>query len=59
MEFIQELRVIDKDVPVIASSGYAENDVMSNPAKYGFCDSLVKPYLIEVLSAKAKACIKK
>ena len=59
MEFIKELRALDKDVPVIASSGYAENDAMSNPAKYGFCDSLVKPYLIEVLSAKVKACIKK
>ena len=59
MEFFKELRSLDKDVPVIASSGYAENDAMAHPAKYGFCDSLVKPYLIEVLSGKVKACIRK
>ena len=59
VEFLKDLREINKTVPVIASSGYAENDAMSNPAKYGFCDSLVKPYLIETLSEKVKRIIGK
>ncbi len=57
VEFLRELRGISKSVPVMASSGYAENEVMSNPKDYGFAGSLVKPYLIETLSEKVKSIL--
>ncbi len=59
VEFLKDLREINKTVPVVASSGYAENDAMAHPEKHGFADSLVKPYLIETLSEKVKRIIGK
>lgn len=32
------------DMPVIVSSGYSEDPVMAHPQKYGFTDSLNKPF---------------
>ena len=50
---IQELRLFDPDLPVIASSGYSFHPIMAYPQEYGFNERLVKPYhsneLIEVI----------
>ncbi|MBN2039296.1 MAG: PAS domain S-box protein [Spirochaetes bacterium] len=43
-EAIREIRNIDKNVKVIASSGYSDDPVISNPAEYDFTDSIKKPY---------------
>ncbi len=52
-ETIEEIREIDKEVPVIVSSGYADDPVMADPIAYGFNASICKPYrkadLAEVL----------
>jgi PAS domain S-box-containing protein len=50
-EVIGEIRKIDPDVPVFVSSGYADDPVMSDPAKYGFTASLQKPFRITELTA--------
>jgi len=49
-EAITEIRRIDNNVPAFASSGYSEDPVMSNPAGYGFTDSISKPYRITELA---------
>ncbi len=45
-ETIGELLKIDPDARVIVSSGYANNEVLSEYRKYGFCGVLEKPYTI-------------
>lgn len=46
------------DIPVLASSGYSEDPIISNPELYGFTDSLRKPYrkkeLIEIFNKHMK-----
>jgi CheY-like chemotaxis protein len=50
VDFITELRKLDKKIPVFVVSGYAENSVMKNPGTYGFTASISKPFAIEDLS---------
>jgi signal transduction histidine kinase/CheY-like chemotaxis protein len=44
VETLKQLQVIDPDVKAIASSGYSDDPVISQPEKYGFTASLGKPY---------------
>jgi CheY-like chemotaxis protein len=48
--FASELRKIDQEVPIIVSSGYAEDPVLADPKRYGFDDSLPKPYTALLLA---------
>ncbi|HEX2957733.1 MAG TPA: response regulator, partial [Chitinispirillaceae bacterium] len=43
-ELVKEIRKTDTKIPVFVSSGYAEDPVMADPGKYGFTDSLSKPF---------------
>ncbi len=43
-EAIQRLLEIDPDVKAIVSSGYSDDPVMAEPAKYGFVGVVAKPY---------------
>jgi two-component system sensor histidine kinase EvgS len=43
-EIIGELRQMFPDLPIFASSGYSQDDVMANPGEYGFTDSIAKPF---------------
>ena len=43
-EAIDEIRKIDPEVPVLVSSGYADDPVMANPTQYRFTGSLCKPF---------------
>jgi two-component system, cell cycle sensor histidine kinase and response regulator CckA len=43
-DVVQELLAIDPSTKMIVSSGYSEDPVMAEPAKYGFCARLTKPY---------------
>jgi PAS domain S-box-containing protein len=47
---IRKLQKIDPDVKAIVSSGYSNDPVMANPAKYGFSGRISKPYTIESLA---------
>ncbi|MBF0315921.1 MAG: PAS domain-containing protein [Oligoflexia bacterium] len=57
-ETIAEIRQIDSTVLTIASSGHASDPIMTTPHKYGFNDSLSKPYrfhnLMEMLRRNLK-----
>jgi CheY-like chemotaxis protein len=44
LETLKKLLEIDPEVKAIASSGYSDDPVISQPEKYGFADSLGKPY---------------
>lgn len=43
-ELAEEIRKSDTAIPIIVSSGYADDPIMANPEKYGFTDSLSKPF---------------
>lgn len=47
---IKEILKVDPEAKVIATSGYSNSPILSEHRKYGFIDSLVKPYRIETLS---------
>lgn len=53
-ELVEEIRKTDPLIPIFVSSGYAEDPIMADPAKYGFTDSLSKPFrksdLMELLN---------
>jgi len=49
-ETLEKIKETDPSVVAIASSGYSEDDIISNPEKYGFAASLPKPYLRETFS---------
>jgi len=57
-EAVRELLKIDSNVKCIASSGYANDIVMSNYSEYGFIGILTKPYtpdkMLEVISQVLK-----
>jgi PAS domain S-box-containing protein len=42
--FATEIRKLDPDVLLIVSSGYADDPILADPKRYGFDDSLPKPY---------------
>ena len=48
-EAIAEIRKKDTRIPVIVSSGYGEDPIISNPKYYGFTDSIKKPFTREEL----------
>lgn len=43
-ELAMELRKIQKDIVLIAASGYSEDPVMAHPEEYGFTSKIVKPF---------------
>jgi PAS domain S-box-containing protein len=50
IEVLKELRAIDGSVKAIASSGYAADPVLSDPARFGFAGMLAKPYRVSELA---------
>ncbi|MER3404267.1 MAG: hypothetical protein C4289_03075, partial [Chloroflexota bacterium] len=50
-EAIERLRALDPDVRAIVSSGYSDDPVMGDYARYGFCGVLSKPYRAADLAA--------
>ncbi|HEX7509880.1 MAG TPA: ATP-binding protein, partial [Chitinivibrionales bacterium] len=50
IEAVKILRTIDTALPVFVVSGYADDPVMQHPRKYGFTDSLPKPFTMAELS---------
>jgi CheY-like chemotaxis protein len=50
-EMIQLVRKEDSEVHAIVSSGYSDDDVLTNPSAYGFDGKLPKPFTLKELSA--------
>ena len=50
-EIVHRLKVIDPTIKVLASSGYASDDVMARPRDFGFDGSVPKPYSVQDLCA--------
>ncbi len=52
-EVAQEIRKLNRDIPIFVSSGYAEDPVIAHPMDYGITASLGKPFkrveLVEML----------
>lgn len=43
-ETVEHVRKMYPSIPVFVSSGYADDPVMANPGRYGFTDSIAKPF---------------
>ena len=56
-ETIKKLLEIDADVRAIVSSGYSNDPVLSDYARYGFRHAVSKPYRIQDLSEALKAIL--
>ncbi len=41
---IEEIRKIDDKIPIFVASGYAEDPILADPAKYGYTASICKPF---------------
>ena len=44
-EALEELKKLNPEIIAIATSGYSEDPVISNPEEYGFFSSIPKPFL--------------
>jgi|GEM_PF-4749661 len=53
-ETVKEIRKINKTIPVFVASGYADDPAMSEPVKYGFTDSIPKPFTMKKLEEMLK-----
>jgi len=58
-ETIERLRSYDPDVKAVVSSGYTNDPVMQEFAKYGFSGRLTKPYRINEMKALLESMIQK
>ncbi len=50
-EAMRKLRYLDPKIKAIVSSGHARDPIISDCARYGFCDVLIKPYDLDDLQA--------
>jgi PAS domain S-box-containing protein len=50
VETFEKLRALDPEVKALVSSGYANDPVMANYKKYGFCGVVPKPFSVEELN---------
>ncbi len=57
-ETMRRLLRLDPNVRAIVSSGYSNDPVMANHARYGFCGAVKKPYLVQEMSQVLDAVIK-
>ncbi len=51
VEAARLIRAIDRDVPIVASSGYVDDRILMEYEKHCFTDVLIKPYTLERLCA--------
>ncbi len=51
LDAVKDILALDPQARAIVSSGYSEDPVMAEPAKYGFCGAVAKPYSPHVLYA--------
>ena len=50
-EVALEIRKLNAAIPLFVTSGYSSDPVMENPDKYGFTDSICKPFTIDDVAA--------
>ncbi|MBN2340774.1 MAG: PAS domain S-box protein [Deltaproteobacteria bacterium] len=53
-ETVAQIKGIDPDALVIVASGYANDPIMADPGKYGFCDCITKPFRKEEIAELLK-----
>ena len=52
--YLEEIRKLDAEIPVIVASGYANDAAMAKPEEFGFSGSIRKPFNIQELSETVK-----
>jgi len=56
-ETLQKIKALDDEVPVIACSGYFEDNARELCRALGFADALEKPYTPDSLTTTVRRCI--
>jgi CheY-like chemotaxis protein len=54
LETLKQLLAIDPRTRAIATSGYAPDPILAQPSRYGFVDSLPKPYRLDELTTAVR-----
>lgn len=54
-EAAQHILQLDAEARLLASSGYAADPVLAQPARFGFCGAIAKPYRLAALKAEIEA----
>jgi DNA-binding NtrC family response regulator len=54
-----EIRKIDPDAVVVASSGYSNDPIIARPRDFGFSDSIAKPFQMKQLMELVVRCLGK
>ncbi len=49
-ETAEAIRKVNPGIPIFVASGYAQDPVVTDPVKFGFTASIVKPFRIDDLS---------
>ncbi len=57
LEFIEDIRSVNKDIPVIIISAYTEKDFLMKATKLKLIDYLVKPIDFKILYATLSKCV--
>ena len=55
---LPHIKAIDPAIKVIASSGYSDDPIILEPARYGFSASLIKPYQKDEMASVLESVLK-
>ncbi|MCL7488160.1 MAG: PAS domain S-box protein [Desulfobulbaceae bacterium] len=53
-EAVGHIRTLDKEARVLVASGYSNDPVMSSYRDYGFCGSVIKPFMLRELAVSVQ-----
>jgi CheY-like chemotaxis protein len=56
-EVLEQLRKLDPDTPAIVSSGYSQDPVLADFARYGFQAMVPKPYEVSELTETVRRLV--
>ncbi len=56
---VKKIREVDKDIPIIVSTGYSDDDIVAEYRDYGFSGVLTKPFKMEELKETLEKLLQK
>ncbi len=56
---VKKIREVDKDIPIIVSTGYSDDDIVAEYRDYGFSGVLTKPFKMEELKETLERLLQK
>lgn len=59
IEFIQKIRMIDENIPILVTSAYTDKDDLLAAVKFNLVDYLIKPISFDAIKEVLTKCIKR